>query len=57
MLSKTGEKEKKVDDQEVGTIEVVEISYRLRSISISGEISESWMKVEKVIIWINKELM
>ena len=57
MLSKTGEKEKKVDDQEVGTIEVVEISYLLRSISISGEISESWMKVEKVIIWINKELM
>ena len=42
MFSETGEKEEKVDGQpeEVETVEVGEISNLLRSISISGDISE-----------------
>ena len=42
MFSETGEKEEKVDGQpeETETVEVGEISNLLRSISISGDISE-----------------
>ena len=42
VFSETGEKEEKVDGQpeEVGTVEVGEISNLLRSIRISGDISE-----------------
>ena len=42
MFSETVEKEEKVDGQseEAGTVEVSEISNLLRSISISGDISE-----------------
>ena len=42
MFSETGEKEEKVDGQLEGTetVEVGEISNLLRSISISGDISE-----------------
>ena len=42
VFSETGEKEEKVDGQpeEVGTVEVGEISNLLRSISISRDISE-----------------
>ena len=49
MFSETGENEEKVDGrpEEVGTVEVGEISNLLRSISISGDISEGLDQIEE----------
>ena len=49
MFSETGEKEEKVDGrpEEVGTVEAGEISNLLRSISISGDISEGLDQIEE----------